>query len=96
MVAEPESRAFDLEAIDEPLDEFLDRVAGGQGRVVVRRGGVPLVVIEPAAVPWREDQVEFLREISNRFADVPLDEIDREVGAAIAEVRRQRRERQDG
>ncbi len=92
MVAEPESRAFDLEAIDEPLDEFLDRVAGGQGRVVVRRGGVPLVVIEPASSRLRPEDIALLNEVSALFADVPLDEIDRQVDAAIAEVRRLRRE----
>lgn len=93
MVAEPENWAFDLESIDEPLDAFLDRVAGGRHRVVVRRGGVPLVVIEPAASRlWAED-FALLQEVSNLFADVPLDELDRQVEAAISDVRRQRRER---
>lgn len=97
IVAEPDNRAFDLESIDEPLDEFLDRVADGRRRVVVRRGGVPLVVIAPAASRMRAEDFALLRDVSDRFADVPadvpLDGIDRRVAAAIAQVRRQRRAR---
>jgi hypothetical protein len=96
MVAEPDIWAFDLESIDEPLDAFLDRVADGRRRVVVRRGGVPLVAIEPMATRLRAEDVELLREVSDLFADVPLDELDRQVDAAVAEVRRQRRERNGG
>lgn len=94
MVAEPETSNIDLERIDEPLAAFLDRVADGRRRVVVRRGGRPLVLIEPVAAPLSDKDIEFLREVSDLFADVPLDEIEREVDAAVADVRRRRTERQ--
>jgi hypothetical protein len=93
VVADRDEWAVDLERIDEPLDSFLARVATERRGLVVRRAGRPPIVIEPAAPAWGEDQIAFLREAGDRFADVPLDEIDRQVEQAITEVRRQRRDR---
>jgi hypothetical protein len=91
--SEPDEWSVDLERIDEPIAQILERVANGGRRLVVRRGGRPLVVIEPASPVWDEEELAFLCDISDRFADVPIDEIDRQVEQAIVEVRRQRRAR---
>ena len=44
--------------------------------------------------PWEDDDIAVLDEIAEAFADVPLEELEREVDKAVAEVRAEmRRER---
>lgn len=84
--------------------ELLDRVQQKQTRVVVERDGVPTAVIVSVEALERLDRYEEeraarfagLSRISEAFADVPLDELEREVERAIAETREQARQELNG
>ena len=103
MVAEPsppDERAIDVESVEDSVAEFLERVSRTGADVVVRRNGVPLVVIAPLLPPvdtdtpvaWEQDDA-LLRGVSAEFADVPLDELERRVAESVGNARRRRRER---
>lgn len=95
MVAKPmpDERAIDLEDVEAPVAAFLERVSR-EGGAVVRRNGVPLVVITPSAAsdeaadttaPASGDAL--LREVSALFASEQLDEIERCVADAVRHAR---------
>ncbi len=103
MVVEPaptDEQAIDVESVEGSVADFLERVNRTGAGVVVRRNGVPLVVIAPLASPangdesagWDEDAA-LLRGVSAEFAEVPLDELERRVAQAVADARVRRRAR---
>ena len=103
MVAEPDprdERTIDVESVEEPVADFLERVSRTGGEVVVRRNGVPLVVIASVAsrreidapAAWERDAA-LLRGVGAEFADVPIDALERRVAEAFGNARRRRRAR---
>lgn len=84
--------------------DLLDRVQHKQTRVVVERDGIPAAAIVSADDlarldrydEARADRFAGLNRISDAFADVPLDELEREVEEAIAETRARARQERNG
>lgn len=100
MVAKPwpDERTIDVEEIEPSVAGFLERVSR-EGGAVVRRNGVPLVVITPSAASEavattspRSSGDALLREVSALFAEEPLDEIERRVAETVRHVRQRRRQ----
>ena len=78
------------------LGEIMKEVQGGRIRVVVERAGVPMVGIISAEdfqrlIAEREARFQVVDRIRARLAAVPDAEVERDVRAAIKEVRRRRR-----
>ena len=82
------------------FDELVERVGRTQSRVLVERDGVPAAAIvsaddlrhlERLDAEW-EAGVAAMMAISEAFKDVPVEEIERGVAKAIAEVRAENRE----
>ncbi len=95
MVAEPVSRQVDLDRLDEPLERIIERAAAADERIVLRRHGVVLALVVPAAGPEPADahlphgSRDVLAEASRRFADIPWQEVEAQIGRAVEEVRRE-------
>ena len=103
MVAEPtplDERTIDVESVEGSVADFLERVSRIDSGVVVRRNGMPLVVIAPVAPPreidapaaWERDAA-LLGGVGAEFAAVPLDALERRVAEAVGNAHRRRRER---
>jgi prevent-host-death family protein len=77
--------------------QLLNRVFRTRSRVVIEKSGIPVAAIVPIAdYKWlqrmdakREHDFAAINEIGKAFADVPLDELQREVDKAVAEVKRE-------
>lgn len=78
--------------------EAVDRVARGDARIRIERSGVPVAgLVSARDLEWlalRDRRLEELRatiaQMRAAFADLPEDEIDREVARALADVRAER------
>ena len=78
---------------------LLNRVFRRQAHVVIEKSGIPVaVLISPREYAWfqtmlaqRARDFEAIERLRAAFADVPDDEIEREVDHALAEVRAERR-----
>jgi prevent-host-death family protein len=81
------------------LSQVVNRVARGEARVVVEKSGLPVAAIISVAdyrhfldaEAQREARFEAIARISDAFADVPVDELERQVERALAESRARRR-----
>jgi prevent-host-death family protein len=81
------------------LSQVVNRVARRQMRVLIEKSGVPVAAIVSAddlrrLEDWQEERDAFfegLREMSRAFADVPPDELERQVALAIRQARAQLR-----
>lgn len=79
--------------------QLLNRVHRERGRVLIEKNGVPVAaLISPrdldfllAELERRERAWQVIERAREAFADVPSDEIEREVAKAIAEVRAEQR-----
>jgi prevent-host-death family protein len=77
------------------FSDVLNRVYRKQARVLVERSGIPIAAIVSTEDLARLDQLEAeraerfagLSRISQAFADVPVEELEREVERAVAEGR---------
>jgi prevent-host-death family protein len=96
---QPESRTMSASQVRSHWSEVVERVHHGDARVIVERSGIPVaVVISPQdyelflkSEAEREKRFRVLEESWKAFEGVPLEEIEREVAQAIAEVRAERR-----
>lgn len=76
---------------------LLNDVSRGKSRVIIEKQGAPIAaIISPRDLEFfesmesrRVDQFKALDEVGKAFADVPLDQLEREVARAVAEVRGQ-------
>jgi antitoxin (DNA-binding transcriptional repressor) of toxin-antitoxin stability system len=77
----------------------LSRVFRREARVIVEKGGIPVAAIIPM---WeyefflrlkakRDEEFKFLEDFGAKFADIPPEELEREVAKALAEVRAENR-----
>ena len=81
--------------------QLINKVARRQARVIVEKSGIPVAAIVSADDLEQLDRLEQQRrehfraldESQAAFADVPPEEIEREVARAIAEVRAENRRR---
>jgi prevent-host-death family protein len=77
------------------LSRVVNRVARHETRVLIEKSGVPVAALVSADDLRRLDALEARRQeqfaaigrISDAFADVPIDELERQVERAVAEVR---------
>lgn len=78
---------------------MVNPVARGETRVVVEKSGLPVAAIISAgdyrcflaAEAKREARFDAIDRISDAFADVPVEELERQVERALTEARTQRR-----
>jgi prevent-host-death family protein len=99
------TKTMQLSEVLGAFEGLVDRVQQGKVRVVVEKDGVPVAVfVSPQDLDrlnqfdaeWEDDFAVF-DEMGAAFAGVPLDEIEREVDKAVAEVRAEMRaEREAG
>jgi prevent-host-death family protein len=81
------------------LGSLVDRVRRRETRVLLEKNGVPVAGIVSAKDlarlerqdEEREKAFEALGEVSKKFLDVPVEELERQVALALAEVRAERR-----
>ena len=77
------------------LSQVVNRVARRENRVLLEKSGVPVAAIVSAddlqrleeLEMRRQEQFEAIARISDAFADVPIDELERQVERAVAEAR---------
>jgi prevent-host-death family protein len=82
------------------LGQIMRRVYKRETRIIVEKGGIPVVAVVSLAdlERWtrmdreREEHFKILDEIGEAFKDVPDDELEREVASAVAEAREKIRE----
>ncbi len=79
-------------------------MARRQTRILLEKSGVPVAAIVSAddlrrldeMEARRQEQFEAIARISDAFADVPVDELERQVARAVAEARTELRAERDG
>lgn len=77
------------------LSQVVNRVARRETRILLEKSGVPVAAIVSADDLRRLDEMaarrqelhEAMTRFSDAFADVPLDELERQVDQAVAEAR---------
>jgi prevent-host-death family protein len=77
------------------LSQVVNRVARHETRVLIEKSGVPVAALVSAEdlrrlnelEARRQEQIAALGRISDAFADVPIDESERQVELAVAEAR---------
>jgi prevent-host-death family protein len=77
------------------LSRVINRVARHETRVLIEKSGVPVAALVSAddlkrltaLEERRREQFAAIGRISDAFADVPIDELERQVEQAVAEAR---------
>lgn len=75
--------------------ENVNEAASGEQQIVIEKNGTPIAALISASdlklyrrlVAQRRERFKAIEEVSRRFADVPEDELEREIDKAVAEVR---------
>lgn len=96
--AEPQTETIDAGAAREQWDELLERVRTGGARFLVEREGEPIAALISARdlevferyQHERAEDFKALDRMRAAFADVPDDEIEREIEKALAKTRAER------
>ncbi len=91
----PTETTMKLTDTKQHLSEVVNRVARGETRVVVEKSGLPVAAIISvdeyrrfvADEAQRAARFEAIGRISDAFADVPVDELERQVTRALNETR---------
>lgn len=81
------------------FSEVVNRVARGEGRVIVEKNGTPAVGVvsmeDIRRLRTRDDQIaarkRFVEDFRAPFADIPDEELEFEIEKALAEVKEDRR-----
>jgi prevent-host-death family protein len=95
----PVETTMKLTDTKQQLSRVVNRVARGEVRIVVEKSGLPVAAIISAeeyrrfldAEAQREARFEAIGRISDAFADVPVEELERQVERALTEARARRR-----
>jgi prevent-host-death family protein len=96
---QPTTKTLNATAIRRDWSTVLNSVAVKASRVLVEKSGIPVAAIVSADdlerlleyEAQRDRDFAVLDEIGKAFADVPPEEIEREVAKALAEVRAENR-----
>jgi prevent-host-death family protein len=94
-VQEPMTRTITISDIETHLAPLVEDVARNELRVIVEEAGTPVAAVISVAdlERWsrfdreRDARFEVLDRLRAAFADVPSDELEREIASALAEVR---------
>jgi prevent-host-death family protein len=92
---QPKTQTVKASEARQNWSKLLNKVHGGEFRLLVEKDGVPVVGIVSAADLERFGQLEAERsrrfaiidEIREAFSDVPDDELEEEISKAVAEAR---------
>lgn len=93
----PITQTMNASAARQQFSDVINRVYRNRSRILIERSGIPVAAIVPAddlarLDRWERERAERfagLSRISEAFADVPVDELEREVERAVA-ARRER------
>ena len=96
---EPMTHTMNVSDARKSWSKLVNAVFRRQQRVVIEKAGIPVAaLVSPQDLErlrrydaQRADDFKILDRIGAAFADVPSDELEREVAKAIAEVRAERR-----
>ncbi len=97
---EPKTRVLKASEARQNFSQILNEVFRGETRVIVEKSGIPVAAIISAAdlrqlEQWEAERArrfKVLEESWQAFKDVPVEEIEAEVGRAVAAARRKARE----
>jgi prevent-host-death family protein len=99
---QPMTQTMNLSDAQARLGQVVTKVYRQEARVVLEKGGIPVAaIVSPQDFARfqrleaeRERDFSVLYEISEKFKDVPLEEQEREVAKAVAQVRAENRRRE--
>lgn len=99
MVETPTTETMKFTEARQQLSRVVNRVARRETRVLLEKSGVPVAAIVSADDLRRLDEFETRRQeqfqaisrISDAFADISDEELEREVARAVADARAERR-----
>jgi prevent-host-death family protein len=102
-IPQPVTQAMPISEVRAQLNTLVNAVYGKESRILVEKSGIPVAaIVSPKDLARlerlddeRERDFEFLLSISERFKDVPVEELERWVAEALAEVRAENRARRD-
>ena len=99
MREQPTTQTMKISEVKQHLNRLVNQVYRCETRVMVEKSGIPVAGIVSAEDLRRLDRLDrerverfkVLEEFGEAFKDVPVDELEREVARALAEVRAERR-----
>jgi antitoxin (DNA-binding transcriptional repressor) of toxin-antitoxin stability system len=96
-VSETVERRVDLGVVGHDLSQVIERAVRAGERLVIEKDGTRLAVVVPdeamvARAARMTELFDLMDRLSDAFADVPLEELEREVDRAVREVRAERRD----
>jgi prevent-host-death family protein len=99
MPVQPMTQTMKISEVKQQLNRLVNQVYRRETRVMVEKSGIPVAGIVSAEDLRRLDQLDreraerfnVLEEFGEAFKDVPVEELEREVARALAEVRAERR-----
>jgi len=99
MRQQPTTETMKISEVKQQLNRLVNRVYRHETRVMVEKSGIPVAGIVSAEDLRRLDRLDreraerfkVLEEFGEAFKDVPVEELEREVARALAEVRAERR-----
>lgn len=85
--------------VKQHLNRLVNQIYRRESRIVIEKSGIPVAGLVSAADldrlerldQERVDRFKILEEFGAAFKDVPVEELEREVDRAVAEVRAERR-----
>jgi prevent-host-death family protein len=102
MSEQPTTQTMKISEVKQQLNRLVNQVYRCETRVMVEKSGIPVAGIVSAEDLRRLDRLDreraerfkILEEFGEAFKDVPVEELEREVARALAEVRAERRAQQ--
>jgi prevent-host-death family protein len=99
MPVQPMTQTMKISEVKQQFNRLVNQVYRRETRVMVEKSGIPVAGIVSAEDLRRLDQLDreraerfkVLEEFGEAFKDVPVEELEREVARALAEVRAERR-----
>jgi prevent-host-death family protein len=99
MPEQPTTQTMKISEVKQQLNRLVNQVYRRETRVMVEKSGITVAGIVSAddlrrldrLDRERADRFKILEEFGEAFKDVPVEELEREVARALAEVRAERR-----
>jgi prevent-host-death family protein len=93
--SQPVTQSMPISEVRAQLNNLVNRVYGRESRILVEKSGIPVAaIVSPKDLEQlerldeeRERDFEALAAISEKFLDVPIEELEAKVAEALAEVR---------